>query len=102
MPEEVILAVWQKATPIDGYSPDEWRVDRNGNIIHFDEYGKTSQYGWEVEHSIPKVRGGSDELSNLYPMRWCENREKYNKTQSEYEFSKFIKNLRAVKSTLAA
>ena len=89
MNAKIITAVWQKATPIRGYSSSEWRIDR---------YGMTSRHGWEIEHAIPKSRGGSDELANLFPMRWHENREKSIRTQSEYELDKFVENLRAARS----
>ena len=91
----LIWSVWQKAIPIPGFSPDEWRRDYTGHIIHFSEYGKTSKYGWEIDHEIPKKRGGLDSISNLSPLQWHENRKKSDKTPAEYAMSEFIKNLRA-------
>jgi len=32
--------------------------------------------GWEIDHSVPKSRGGSDHLNNLYPACVGCNREK--------------------------
>lgn len=96
MSKEVLRQIWSKATPINGWSPDEWRRDRNGNVIRWSEYGKTTQYGWEVDHSVPKAQDGSDDISNLFPMRWRENREKSDKTQTEYESDEFIRTLRAI------
>ena len=92
--QKLIWLVWQKATPIDGRSPEEWRLDCNGNTICWSEYGKLTKYGWEIDHSIPNSRFGSDDISNLSPMRWKENREKSDKTQLEYELDTFIKNYR--------
>lgn len=91
----LVYQVWLKATPIQGLSPNEWRRDRNGNVIRWSEYGKLTQYGWEIDHSIPKSKNGSNDISNLSPMRWKENREKSDKTQNMYELDQFIKNLRA-------
>ena len=70
-------------------------VDCNGNVIRWSEYGKLTLYGWEIDHSIPKSKNGSNDISNLSSMRWKENREKSDKTQNMYEFDQFIKNLRA-------
>ena len=96
MNKNIILAVWLKGNPIYGLPANEWRLDCNGNTIRWSEYGKTTRYGWEIDHSIPKSRFGSNNISNLFPMRWKENREKFDKTQSEYEIDAFIKNLRKV------
>jgi HNH nuclease len=90
----LVYLVWLKATPIQGLPPNEWRRDRNGNVIRWSEYGRLTQYGWEIDHSIPKSRNGSNDISNLSPMRWRENREKSDKTQPQYELDTFIKNYR--------
>ena len=101
MTDNTINAVWQKATPIAGLNPDMWRLDINGRLICRNEYGKTTPHGWEIDHSLPKSREGSDDISNLFPMRWRENREKSNKTQQEYVLNEFIKNLRESRAILA-
>jgi len=36
---------------------------------------------WEIDHKNPKDKGGSDQLRNLQPLYWEENREKGAKTQ---------------------
>lgn len=90
----MIWSVWLKATPIPGWPDNEWRRDRNGSVIRWSDYGKLTRYGWEIDHLTPKSRFGSDDISNLSPMRWKENREKSDKTQSEYELDIFIKNYR--------
>ena len=90
----LVYLVWLKATPIQGLPPNEWRRDRNGNVIRWSEYGRLTQYGWEIDHSIPKSRNGSNDISNLSPMRWRENREKSGKTLPQYELDTFIKNYR--------
>ncbi len=45
--------------------------------LSFSNYGKADKRGgWEVEHSVPRSRGGSDSLNNLYPAHVACNRSK--------------------------
>jgi 5-methylcytosine-specific restriction endonuclease McrA len=45
--------------------------------LAFSNYGKIGERGaWEVEHSNPRSKGGSDRLSNLYAAHISCNREK--------------------------
>lgn len=68
--------IWDKGTPIRGKNPDLYRKDKFGNIMFEPSYGKTSEMGWEIDHSKPKKLGGTDHLNNLQPMNWKANREK--------------------------
>ena len=41
-------------------------------------YGKLSPMAWEVDHSKPKSKGGTDHLNNLQAMNPSANRSKGN------------------------
>jgi 5-methylcytosine-specific restriction endonuclease McrA len=69
---------WGEAKPIRGKSPDAWRRDPYGNVIRKGSYGTRGEYGWELDHSKPKSRGGSNADRNIQPVHWEENRKKSN------------------------
>ena len=71
--------IWDKAKPIRGKNPETWRRDDEGNKLRKGSYGTTGDYGWEIDHKNPKSKGGSDNLRNLRPLHWKENREKGDK-----------------------
>lgn len=75
--ESLKRAVWQKGQRIPGYDQAEWRQDSCGRAIRYSDHADTtSQYGWEIDHIVPKAKGGGDELSNLQPLYWENNRRK--------------------------
>ena len=79
--EEVKLAVWKKGKEVmqKGKLFDKrvWRSDICGNIMKYTEHGNTeSEYGWEIDHIKPSSKGGLDNLNNLQPLYWKNNRRK--------------------------
>lgn len=74
--EKLKRAVWSKGSPIEGYSPDEWRRDKCGHAMKYALHGSEVEFGWEIDHIKPVAKGGSDELANLQPLFWRTNREK--------------------------
>ena len=70
------INVWKKARPVRGRSPFNFRRDARGNVIRYKSYGTFGRYGWEIDHKMPKSRGGSDHLANLQPLQWRANRAK--------------------------
>jgi hypothetical protein len=73
--KEVVEAVWQKARTLGIY--ESIRVDAWGWTIVQQDYGNpSSRYGWEIDHIISVEDGGGDELTNLQPLQWENNRRK--------------------------
>ncbi|MDE1862838.1 MAG: HNH endonuclease [Thaumarchaeota archaeon] len=77
-----------------GYSNDDlnYIFDKtNGNCRHcgkqlaFDNYGDRGARGaWEVDHSNPKAKGGTDHMRNLWALCWQCNLDKRDTRGSEY------------------
>jgi hypothetical protein len=71
-----LSAVWNKGQAVLGNDANVFRKDIYGAWMRWDQYGKTLQYGWEVDHIIPLARRGSEALNNLQPLQWENNRRK--------------------------
>lgn len=71
--------VWDKGKEIRGRNPETWRRDAESNKIRKGSYGTQGDFGWEIDHKKPVEKGGSDDLRNLRPLHWEENRKKSDK-----------------------
>lgn len=71
-----IAAVWSRGRIVPGYDPDVLRLDSCGAWIKRSEYGLTTDNGWEIDHIQPVALGGTDDLANLQPLQWKNNRHK--------------------------
>ena len=66
--QDRIDQVWDKGEVIHGKNPDLYRMDKFGNIMYKHSYGKYTPMGWNIDHSKPQSKGGTDHLNNLQPM----------------------------------
>lgn len=76
--DKIKMAVWNKAQIVAGVDPAKKRKDRCNAWIEWDQYGVTVENGtgWEIDHNVPLAKGGSDDLANLQPLQWENNRHK--------------------------
>ena len=74
--QAIIDKVWEMGKIIDGVNPVYIRRDICGTSIAKGDYGKQERYGWEIDHIKPVAKGGTDEISNLQPLFWENNRKK--------------------------
>ena len=74
--EALKKAVWEKGKKTQTHEASVHRKDICGNWMQYDQHGKEGDYGWEIDHIKPVAKGGGDELSNLQPLWWKNNRRK--------------------------
>jgi 5-methylcytosine-specific restriction endonuclease McrA len=56
-----------------------------GKKLAWNNYGNpNSRTGWEVDHSIPRSKGGTDHLNNLFPSCIPCNRDKGDLSSKQY------------------
>lgn len=101
---ECARAVFNKGRKIEGKDPLEWRKSAiTGIPIRFSHHGKASEYGWDIEHKIPKAKNGSDHLSNLIPLDYFTNRSQgasmKNKQKTIAKFHTALAQQRGIKPT---
>ncbi|MDR2834955.1 MAG: HNH endonuclease [Bacteroidales bacterium] len=77
--KERLNQIWEKGQKIREKNPNLYRKDIYENIMYKASYGKMSKMGWNVDHSKPQSKGGSDHLNNLQPMNSIANCKKNNK-----------------------
>ena len=70
---------WQNTGRVRGKNPNLYRRDAMGNEIYKPAYGTHGDKSWEVDHSNPKSRGGTDSSRNLQAMQTKANRQKSDK-----------------------
>lgn len=67
-------AVWEACRIIPGRDPRVWRYCANGRAIRWGDHGdRTSEYGWEIDHIVPKGLFGGNDWSNLRALHWRDN-----------------------------
>lgn len=75
--EKLIDSVWNLGEEILGVNPSMFRKDYAGAMIMRSAYGRRDlSMGWEIDHLIPRSKGGTDDLDNLMPIQWENNLKK--------------------------
>lgn len=73
--DETIQRVWEKGHTIPLYDQNVYRKDDCEAWIRRGNYGNhNSTFGWEIDHIKPESEGGTDDISNLRPLQWENNR----------------------------
>ena len=80
--KQQIEEAWLRATIIEGNDPNVFRKDPCGAWIRHDCYGTETEYGWNIDHIIPKTlfdNNGYDKVAqNRRAMHWKNNASKSN------------------------
>lgn len=83
--KDTIDLVWNRAPKIEQKDCNVWRHDSCGALIKKEDYGnRSSDFGWEIDHVVPKAylveKGASDEeidiIENLRAIHWANNDSK--------------------------
>ena len=73
---EKLSKIWNKGKTDPNNKPTVYRKDVCGAWIRWEDYGKNSRFGWNVDHIVPEARGGTDHIDNLQPLHWENNARK--------------------------
>lgn len=70
--------VWEMGTPVDGFDKDKYRKDKCGAWMqrNLRSDGTSLSLHWEIDHKNPKNNNGKDNIGNLQPLQWENNRGK--------------------------
>lgn len=68
--------VWEKAREASSNDPNIFRKDKCDAWIKKSEHGSIGKYGWEIDHIKAVANDGGNQLSNLQPLHWKNNRSK--------------------------
>ncbi|MBL7888213.1 MAG: HNH endonuclease [Bacteroidia bacterium] len=78
--DDIVQKVWEKGTIVPGYDPDKYRKDKCGawmqRNLHSGNHGTPLSLEWEIDHRNPEDNGGTDDIDNLQPLQWENNRHK--------------------------
>ena len=77
--KKTIELVWQKRKnkPDAITTVSTEGFDKFGAKIKYEDYGNTnSSTGWEIDHIRPVKEYGTDDIKNLQPLQWENNRKK--------------------------
>ena len=102
--DDQIQRVWEKGTIIPGVDEKIYRQDTAGAWIKRSEYGNIkdeTNLGWEIDHLKPKSKQGTDDISNLRPFQWNNNRTKGDDypnwcTSITHDNGQYIKNIKKI------
>lgn len=65
--------LWDKCAKIPHRNPAIYRLDPGNKLIRYADHGKQTEYGWQIDHIIPKAKNGADHIENLQALHWLTN-----------------------------
>ena len=74
--EDKIKQTWEKGVSVEGYDNTKFRKDVCGAWMQRDKYETEEIHGWKINHIYPVSKGGTDDIVNLRPMHWENDRSK--------------------------